>query len=90
VLQRITYLVVVFVLFPLIIWTGLAMSPGVAAAVPGAVAALGGQQSARTIHFFVTVLLTGFLLIHIAMICLAGFRDRVRAMITGRAGADQE
>jgi len=88
--QRLTYLFVIFVLFPLIIWTGLAMSPLFASIFPGAVAVLGGQQSARTIHFFVTVLLVGFLLIHVVMICLAGFKSRMRAMITGRAGTTSE
>ena len=53
VLQRLTYLLVIFVLFPLIIWTGLAMSPAIASAAPAVVTVLGGQQSARTIHFFV-------------------------------------
>jgi cytochrome b subunit of formate dehydrogenase len=86
VLQRLTYLFVIFVLFPLVIWTGLAMSPAVASAFPAAVTVLGGQQSARTIHFFVSVFLFLFLLVHIVMICLAGFRNRMRAMITGRAG----
>ncbi len=90
VLQRLTYLVVILVLFPLVIWTGLAMSPAFVSAIPAAVTALGGQQSARTVHFFVSVLLALFLLIHIGMICLAGFRGRMRAMITGRAGADLE
>jgi thiosulfate reductase cytochrome b subunit len=84
-LQRLTYLVVIFVLFPLIIWTGLAMSPAIASVFPDAVSVLGGQQSARTIHFFVTVFLVLFLLVHIMMICLAGFKNRMRAMITGRA-----
>ena len=83
VLQRLTYLTVIFVLFPLIVWTGLAMSPAIASAMPGVVTVLGGQQSARTIHFFVTVALVLFLLIHIVMVCLAGFRQRMRAMITG-------
>ena len=83
-LQRLTYLVVIFVLFPLIIWTGLAMSPAIASVFPSAVAVLGGQQSARTIHFFVTVVLVLFLLVHIMMVCLAGLRNRMRAMITGR------
>ena len=85
-LQRLTYLVVIFVLFPLIIWTGLAMSPAVVSAVPLLVDILGGQQSARTIHFFITILLTLFLLVHLAMICLAGFWTRTRAMVSGRAG----
>jgi thiosulfate reductase cytochrome b subunit len=87
-LQRVTYLCVIFVLFPLIIWTGLAMSPAFASVFPSAVSVLGGQQSARTIHFFVTVLLVIFLLVHIMMICLAGFRNRTRAMITGRAATE--
>jgi thiosulfate reductase cytochrome b subunit len=84
-LQRVTYLVVIFVLFPLVIWTGLAMSPAIASAFPAAVTVLGGQQSARTIHFFISVFLLLFLLVHVLMVCLAGFRNRMRAMITGRA-----
>jgi thiosulfate reductase cytochrome b subunit len=86
VLQRFTYLFVIFVLFPLVIWTGLAMSPAFVSAVPAAVNLLGGQQSARTIHFFVSLALVLFLLVHILMVWLAGFRSRMRAMITGRAG----
>jgi len=85
-LQRLTYLFVIFVLFPLVIWTGLAMSPAVASAFPPVVTAFGGQQSARTIHFFVTIFLVAFLLVHVVMIFLAGFRRRMRAMITGRGG----
>jgi thiosulfate reductase cytochrome b subunit len=90
VLQRLTYLLVIFVLFPLVIWTGLAMSPAIASVFPGAVAVLGGQQSARTIHFFVSVLLLFFVLIHVVMVGLAGFRNRVRAMITGRPDTNLE
>ena len=90
VLQRLTYLLVIFVLFPLVIWTGLAMSPAIAAAFPATVTVLGGQQSARTIHFFVSLALVLFLLVHVVMICLAGFRSRMRTMITGRDGADKE
>jgi thiosulfate reductase cytochrome b subunit len=90
VLQRLTYLLVIFVLFPLVIWTGLAMSPAVASAIPAAVTLLGGQQSARTIHFFVSVFLALFLLTHVAMVCLSGFRSRMRAMITGRPASPME
>jgi thiosulfate reductase cytochrome b subunit len=88
-LQRITYLVVIFVLFPLVIWTGLAMSPAIASVFPSLVSVLGGQQSARTIHFFVSVFLFLFLLVHIVMICLAGFRSRMRAMIVGSYATDE-
>jgi thiosulfate reductase cytochrome b subunit len=84
VLQRLTYLFVIFVLFPLVIWTGLAMSPAIASVFPAAVTVFGGQQSARTIHFFVSVFLVLFLLVHIVMVYLGGFRNRMRAMITGR------
>jgi thiosulfate reductase cytochrome b subunit len=83
VLQRITYLLVIFVMFPLVVWTGLAMSPAFASAIPAAVTVLGGQQSARTIHFFISIFLVLFLLTHFVMVCLAGFRSRMRAMITG-------
>jgi thiosulfate reductase cytochrome b subunit len=85
VLQRLSYLFVIFVLFPLVIWTGLAMSPGFVSAFPATVTVFGGQQSARTIHFFVALALVLFLLVHVGMICVAGFRSRMRAMITGRA-----
>lgn len=87
VLQRLTYTFVIFCVFPLAVWTGLAMSPAFVSAFPGAVTVLGGQQSARTIHFFITLFLVLFLAVHVAMVCLAGFRRRMRAMITGRAGA---
>ena len=84
-LQRLTYLAVVFLLFPLVIWTGLAMSPAFASAAPWAVSILGGQQSARTLHFFVSIVLVVFLLVHILMVWLAGFK-RLGAMITGGRG----
>jgi len=88
--QRLTYLFVIFVLFPLMIWTGLAMSPAFTSAVPATVTLLGGRQSARTIHFFVTLGLVLFLAIHLLMIGLAGFRSRSWAMITGCASAPKE
>jgi len=84
-LQRLTYLFVIFVLFPLVIWTGLAQSLGFVSAFPWSVTLLGGRQSARTIHFFVSLALVLFLFVHILMVCLAGFWSRTRAMITGRA-----
>jgi thiosulfate reductase cytochrome b subunit len=85
VLQRLSYLVVIFVLFPLMIWTGLAMSLGFDSAFPLAVQLLGGHQTARSLHFVVTILLTVFLLVHVVMVVISGFRARMRAMITGRA-----
>src|SRR5215467_2205521 len=84
VLQRVTYLVVLFLLFPLMVWTGLAMSPAITAAWPMIVTVLGGRQSARTLHFFVAIALVLFVLVNLAMVIRAGFKDRTRAMITGR------
>lgn len=83
VLQRLTYLAVIFVLFPLVIWTGFAMSPAIVAVVPGVVTSLGGQESARTLHFFVASFLVLFLFFHIAMVILAGFTTRVWPIIAG-------
>ena len=82
-LQKVAYLVVIFLLFPLVIWTGLAISPLFGSIAPSAVSMLGGQQSARTLHFFVTIALVIFLGIHLAMIVLSGFWSRVKGMITG-------
>ena len=90
VLQRITYLLVVFALVPLVILTGLAMSPGFNAAAPWAVRVLGGRQSARTLHFFVSISLTLFLVVHVAMVVLSGFATRMREMISGLPAARQE
>ncbi|HEY1985280.1 MAG TPA: cytochrome b/b6 domain-containing protein [Terracidiphilus sp.] len=90
VVQRTAYLSVIFVLFPLVIWTGLALSPAFDSAVPAAVDLLGGRQSARTLHFFVSGLLVFFLIVHVAMIAFAGFWNRMRGMITGRIAAASE
>jgi thiosulfate reductase cytochrome b subunit len=83
VVQRLTYVAVVAILFPLMIWTGLAMSPAITSVFPALVTSLGGQQSARTIHFFVADFLVLFLIAHITMVSLAGFTRHVGAMITG-------
>lgn len=90
VLQRTAYLGVIFVLFPLIIWTGLAMSPAFTSAFPLTSTLLGGRQSARTLHFIVSGLLVLFLIVHVAMISVSGFRGRMRAMILGRSSKHEE
>ena len=81
--QRLTYLAVVFALFPAIFWTGLAMSFGVTSVFPIMAVALGGHQSARTLHFAFVALLLLFVAVHVMMIYLAGFVNNLRAMITG-------
>jgi thiosulfate reductase cytochrome b subunit len=84
VLQKFAYLAVVFLLLPVMVLSGLTMSPAVTAAVPGLFDLFGGRQSARTIHFIVANLLVLFVLVHVAQVLLAGVLNRMRAMITGR------
>jgi thiosulfate reductase cytochrome b subunit len=84
VLQKLTYLIVVLVLLPIMVLTGLAMSPAVTAALPGLLDLFGGRQSARTVHFLVTGLLVLFVLIHVAEMLLAGAVNGMRSMVTGR------
>ena len=79
--QRLAYLGVVFGLFPVVILSGLTLSPAVTAAYPGLFALFGGRQSARTIHFFVADFLLLFLVIHVAMTIRSGFVKNVRSMI---------
>jgi thiosulfate reductase cytochrome b subunit len=87
-IQRLAYLLVIFILFPLVVWTGLAMSPAFVSAVPATVNLLGGQQSARTLHFFVSLALLLFVVVHVGMVFIVGFSSRMRAMITGRVDSD--
>jgi thiosulfate reductase cytochrome b subunit len=83
--QRVVYQAVVYVLFPLMLWTGFAMSPAITSVFPVLVTALGGQQSARTIHFVAANLLVLFAIGHVMMVTLAGFTKQVGAMILGGA-----
>jgi len=82
-LQKFAYAGVLFVLLPLMILTGLCMSPGANAALPWLPDLFGGRQTARTIHFLVMLLLVGFFLIHMLMILLAGPLNELRSIITG-------
>lgn len=83
VLQKLTYLSVIFLLLPLIMVTGWAMSPWLNTVIPGWVDALGGRQSARTLHFIVAWLLVLFVLIHVFQVIVTGFWNNLRSMITG-------
>ncbi|MEF2074758.1 cytochrome b/b6 domain-containing protein [Consotaella aegiceratis] len=84
VLQKGAYLGVLFVLIPLMVLTGLAMSPAMNAAWPWLLDLLGGRQSARSIHFICATLLVLFIVVHLAMVVLAGPINEIRSMITGR------
>lgn len=89
-LQKLAYGGVLFVVFPLIIATGLAMSPTMNAAVPFLADMFGGRQTARTIHFGMMLLLVAFFVVHIAMIVAAGPINELRSMITGWYRTDPE
>ena len=82
-LQKLAYAAVLFLMLPLVIATGLAMSPGMDAAWPWLTQVLGGRQSARSIHFVVAFALLAFLIVHLAMVMLSGPLNGIRAMITG-------
>ncbi len=84
VLQKLAYLIVVFVLLPVMVLTGLTMSPAVTAAIPFLFDLFGGRQSARTIHFLVADLLVLFVLVHIIQVVVTGVFNNMRSMITGR------
>ena len=83
VLQKLAYCGVLFVLLPLIILTGMTMSPGLDAGLPVLLDLFGGRQSARSLHFIAAFGLVTFFVIHIAMVILAGPINEIRSMITG-------
>jgi thiosulfate reductase cytochrome b subunit len=91
VLQKFSYLLLIFGLFPLILLTGCAMSPWLNSIVPGWVDLLGGRQSARTLHFIAASILVLFVLIHVFEVVVTGFWNNMRSMVTGRyrIGSDE-
>ncbi len=90
VLQKLSYGAVLFVLLPVMILTGLTMSPAMDAAWPWLLDLFGGRQTARTIHFLVMFLLVLFFAIHIFMVLAAGPINELRSMITGWYRTDPE
>ena len=83
-LQRGAYAAIVFVALPLMVLTGMTMSPAVTAAFPFLLTVFGGYQSARTIHFVAFVAAMLFLVVHVLMVVKSGFRRQMRAMTIGR------
>ncbi|KQT83540.1 cytochrome b/b6 domain-containing protein [Aurantimonas sp. Leaf443] len=90
VLQKLSYGGVLFVALPLIILTGLTMSPGVNAAAPWMLDLFGGRQTARTLHFGVMLALLAFFVVHVAMVLLAGPFNEMRSIVTGWYRTDPE
>jgi thiosulfate reductase cytochrome b subunit len=84
VLQKLAYLAVALVLLPLMLLTGLAMSPGMDAGYPFLLDIFGGRQSARTIHFVAASGIVLFVVVHLVMVLISGVWNNLRSMITGR------
>jgi len=84
ILQKLSYVSVIFILLPLMVLTGLAMSPAMDAAWPWLLDLFGGRQSARSIHFICAAALLAFILVHLIMVLLAGPINEIGSMITGR------
>lgn len=82
-LQKLAYLGVIVVALPVMLLTGLAMSPTMHAWAPWLGDLFGGRQSARTMHFVTVMALVAFVAVHLAMVLAAGPVNELRAIITG-------
>lgn len=83
VIQKLSYLVVLFGLLPMLVISGLAMSPTLDAAWPWLPEMFGGRQSARTVHFIGVVAIVLFVVIHVGLVVFSGFFNNLRSMVTG-------
>lgn len=83
VLQKLAYVVILFIVAPLIVLTGLTMSPTIDTAFPWLLTIFGGRQAARTIHFLACFTFVGFIVIHVLEVILTGFFNNIRSMVTG-------
>jgi|CXWL01.1.fsa_nt_gi thiosulfate reductase cytochrome b subunit len=84
VIQQLTYLAIIFGLLPLVVLSGLAMSPAFDAIAPWVLDFFGGRQSARTVHFLCAVAIVLFIFVHVALVVVSGFKNNIVSMITGR------
>ena len=90
VLQKLTYLGVAFVLLPMMVLTGLTMSPGLDSAFHVLLDVFGGRPSARSLHFICASLLVAFVVVHVVMVLVSGVWNNLRSMVTGRYAIDTE
>jgi thiosulfate reductase cytochrome b subunit len=90
ILQKLAYLAIIFLILPLMVATGLTMSPGIDAVAPWMLILFGGRQSARTIHFICANLIVLFVLVHVVEVFLAGVVNEIGSMITGRYAVPPE
>jgi thiosulfate reductase cytochrome b subunit len=90
VLQKLTYLLMIFVVLPLIVLAGMTMSPGLDTAFPWLVDLFVGRQTARTIHFIAATAIVLFVIVHVVMVLISGVWNNMRAMITGRYAIEEK
>lgn len=83
-LQKCSYVIVIFFLMPVIVMTGMTMSPAITAAYPFLLKLFFGAQSARTIHFIASTALVLFLIVHVVMVIKSGFKQHIRSMTIGK------
>ena len=83
VLQKLSYLIIIFGVLPVLILAGLTMSPALNAAFPGVLELFGGRQSARTMHFLAATALVAFVIVHVVMVLVSGAYNNIRSMING-------
>jgi thiosulfate reductase cytochrome b subunit len=83
VIQKLTYVFMILVVLPMMLITGLSMSPGFNAVGGFLLDIMGGRQSARTLHFISGALIVGFIVVHVGLVIWTGFYNNMRAMITG-------
>jgi thiosulfate reductase cytochrome b subunit len=83
VIQKLTYVFMILVVLPMMLITGLSMSPGFNAIGGILLDIMGGRQSARTLHFISGALIVGFIVVHVGLVFWTGFVNNMRAMITG-------
>jgi len=90
VIQKLTYLLIIFIVLPLIVLAGITMSPGLDSAFPGLLDFFGGRQSARTVHFICATLIVLFIVVHVILVLVSGVWNNIRSMITGRYRIDAD
>ena len=89
-IQKATYMAVIFIILPMMVMTGLTMSPAVNASQPWLVALFGGRQSARTLHFICANLVIAFIIVHVILVLVSGVFNNLRSMITGKYAIEVE
>lgn len=90
VIQKFTYLAMIALVLPVMVLTGLCMSPGFNATVPWLIDLFGGRQGARSVHFISAGLIVAFVLVHVALVILSGLWNNMRSMITGKYAIEVE